>query len=127
MGWRSLSFKHLIKNTPDYQGTAVMNYADLNYKFTRIHEPIHLHPKRKINSKDSMSGSYLGPRFENLIVEKELISLKANFKKYSEDELIKITANELSKEKTNNSHVKYIKNRTISKNQQRKLKEMLFY
>ena len=56
--------------------------------------------KRKINSKDSMSGSYLGPRFENLIVEKELISLKANFKKYSEDELIKITANELSKEKT---------------------------
>ena len=54
LGWRSLSFKHLIKNTPDYQGTAVMNYADLNYKFTRIHEPIHLHPKRKINSKSSL-------------------------------------------------------------------------
>ena len=54
LGWRSLSFKHLIKNTPDYQGTAVMNYADLNYRYTRIHEPIHLHPVRKINSKSSL-------------------------------------------------------------------------
>ena len=54
LGWRSLNFKHLIKTTPDYQGTAVMNYADLNYKYTRIHEPIHLHPERKINSKSSL-------------------------------------------------------------------------
>ena len=54
LGWRSLNFKHLIKSTPDYQGTAVMNYADLNYKYTRIHEPIHLHPERKINSMASL-------------------------------------------------------------------------
>ena len=54
LGWRSLNFKHLIKSTPDYQGTAVMNYADLNYKYTRIHEPKHLHPERKINSKSSL-------------------------------------------------------------------------
>lgn len=54
LGWRSLNFKHLIKTTPDYQGTAVMNYADLNYKYTRIHEPIHLHPEKKINSKSSL-------------------------------------------------------------------------
>jgi UDP-galactopyranose mutase len=54
LGWRSLNFKHLIKSTPDYQGTAVMNYADLNYKYTRIHEPRHLHPERKINSKSSL-------------------------------------------------------------------------
>ncbi len=54
LGWRSLKFKHLVKNTPDYQGTAVMNYADLNYKYTRIHEPIHLHPERKINSESSL-------------------------------------------------------------------------
>ena len=54
LGWRSLNFKHLIKATPDYQGTAVMNYADLNYKYTRIHEPIHLHPERKINPKSTL-------------------------------------------------------------------------
>ena len=54
LGWRSLNFKHLIKTTPDYQGTAVMNYADLNYKYTRIHEPKHLHPEREINSKSSL-------------------------------------------------------------------------
>jgi inner membrane protein len=34
---------------------------------------------------------------------------------------------ELSKEKTNNSHVKYITNRTISKEKKKKFKEMLFY
>ena len=31
-----------------------MNYADLNHKYTRIHEPIHLHPERKINSKSTL-------------------------------------------------------------------------
>jgi inner membrane protein len=34
---------------------------------------------------------------------------------------------ELSKEKTNNSHVKYITNRIISKEKKKKFKEMLFY
>ena len=54
LGWRSLNFKHLVKTTSDYQGTAVMNYADLNYKYTRIHEPKHLHLNRKNNSKSSL-------------------------------------------------------------------------
>ena len=31
----------------DYQGTSVMNYADEEVPFTRIHEPKHLHPERK--------------------------------------------------------------------------------
>ena len=56
--------------------------------------------KRKINPKDSMEGSYLGPRFENSIIEKELVSLNADFKKNSEEELINILADELSREKT---------------------------
>ena len=56
--------------------------------------------KRVIDSTDSMKGSYLGPRFENATIEKELISLDANFKKYSNEELINILASELSKEKT---------------------------
>ena len=59
-----------------------------------------LNHKRKTNSDDSMNGSYLGPSYENTTVEKELLSLNANFKKYSEEELLKILASELSKEKT---------------------------
>ena len=59
-----------------------------------------LNQKRIVNPKDSMRGSYLGPKYENPIVEKELLSLKAIFKKYSENDLINILADELSKEKT---------------------------
>ena len=59
-----------------------------------------LNQKRKINSNDSMKGSYLGPRFQNSTIEKELVSLSADFKKYPEEELIRIIADELSKEKT---------------------------
>ena len=59
-----------------------------------------LNYKRKVNSGDSMRGSYLGPRLENTAIEKELLFLGANFKKNSEDELINILAIALSKEKT---------------------------
>ena len=45
--WRSLSFKKETKNIKDFQGTSVINYPDLKNKFTRIHEPKHLHPERK--------------------------------------------------------------------------------
>ena len=45
--WRSLVFKKQSKNIRDYQGSAVMNYPDLKDKYTRIHEPKHLHPERK--------------------------------------------------------------------------------
>ena len=45
--WRSLVFKKQNKNIKDYQGTAVINYPDLKDKYTRIHEPKHLHPERK--------------------------------------------------------------------------------
>ena len=46
--WRSLKFKKEILNIEDFQGNSVMNYPDLKNKFTRIHEPKHLHPERKI-------------------------------------------------------------------------------
>jgi len=29
-------------------------YNEKNYKYTRIHEPIHFHPKRKINPKSTL-------------------------------------------------------------------------
>ena len=59
-----------------------------------------LNQERKINSNDDMKGSYLGPRIANSTVEEELLSLNANFKRYSEIEIIDILSNELSNEKT---------------------------
>ncbi len=59
-----------------------------------------LNNERKISSSDSMRGAYLGPKFENSAIEKELISIGANFQKKSEEELLNILATELCKEKT---------------------------
>jgi len=36
----------------DYQGTAVMNYADAEIPYTRIHEFKHLHPERSCYGTD---------------------------------------------------------------------------
>ena len=47
-----------------------------------------------------MQGSYLGPCFNDDEVESSLKKLGATYKKLSEDDLLKITAEELSKEKT---------------------------
>jgi len=44
--WRSIVLQKETKDVEDYQGTAVMNYADTEVKYTRIHEPRHLHPER---------------------------------------------------------------------------------
>ena len=59
-----------------------------------------LDQKRRVNPNDSMNGSYLGPSFENSQIEHELRLMNVNFKKYNENDLIDILANELSKEKT---------------------------
>ena len=56
--------------------------------------------KPRIKFTDQMKGSFLGPKFENSSIEKELISLKANYKKYKINELISLTAKELANEKT---------------------------
>jgi UDP-galactopyranose mutase len=47
LGWRTLDLQ--VERLPirDFQGTAVMNYADLDVDFTRIHEFKHYHPERK--------------------------------------------------------------------------------
>ena len=47
-----------------------------------------------------MKGSYLGPKFENDFIEQKLKLLKANYKQYSREEIISLTAKELSNEKT---------------------------
>ncbi|NJD38925.1 MAG: UDP-galactopyranose mutase [Geobacter sp.] len=46
LGWRTLRFEHEVVKVGDYQGTTVMNYADSDVPFTRIHEFRHYHPER---------------------------------------------------------------------------------
>ena len=47
LGWRTLDFEFMTLDTSDFQSTAVMNYADLDVPWTRIHEFKHLHPERR--------------------------------------------------------------------------------
>ncbi len=56
--WRSLEFKKQIMNVKDFQGTSVMNYPELKNKFTRIHEPRHLHPERNYGEKTLIIKEY---------------------------------------------------------------------
>ncbi len=46
LGWRTLDFIEERIPVIDYQGTSVVNYADEDVNFTRIHEFKHLHPER---------------------------------------------------------------------------------
>ena len=46
LGWRTLDFDLEVLDTADFQGTPVMNYADEDVPFTRIHEFRHFHPER---------------------------------------------------------------------------------
>ena len=49
--WRSVKFKKKVLNKKDYQGTSVINYPEKKIKFTRIHEPRHLHSDRNYKDK----------------------------------------------------------------------------
>jgi UDP-galactopyranose mutase len=68
--WRSLEFKkEIVNDVNDFQGTSVINYPEKRYKFTRIHEPKHLHLERKYNSKSTLiikeysNGNYREPYY----------------------------------------------------------------
>ncbi len=56
--------------------------------------------KPRVEFKDKMKGSYLGPKYENDQIERKLKDLKANYKRYTRNEVIFLTAKELAKEKT---------------------------
>jgi UDP-galactopyranose mutase len=47
LGWRTLDFEREVAEMRDFQGTAVMNYANKDVAFTRIHEFRHLHLERR--------------------------------------------------------------------------------
>ncbi|GAA4234904.1 UDP-galactopyranose mutase [Actinomadura meridiana] len=46
LGWRTLDFETEVVPTGDFQGTPVMNYADEDVPYTRVHEFRHFHPER---------------------------------------------------------------------------------
>lgn len=50
--YRTLRFEREVHPYEDFQGTSVMNYADIDVPYTRIHEPRHLHPERDDYPKD---------------------------------------------------------------------------
>jgi UDP-galactopyranose mutase len=50
LGWRTLDFEPEVVATGDFQGTPVMNYADEDVPYTRIHEFRHFHPEREYPS-----------------------------------------------------------------------------
>jgi UDP-galactopyranose mutase len=52
LGWRTLDFELEVLGTGDFQGTPVMNYADADVPFTRIHEFRHFHPERDWYPRD---------------------------------------------------------------------------
>jgi carbamoyltransferase len=56
--------------------------------------------ERSFTHKDEMQGSYLGPSFNDTEIEKSLTELGAIHTKFSEKDLLRITAQALSKEKT---------------------------
>ena len=68
--------------------------AALAYWHNELNKP------RDINKQDSMSGSYLGPSFDNKFIESKLNKLKATYKKFSDNDLIKEVALQLSNQKT---------------------------
>ncbi|WP_243790874.1 UDP-galactopyranose mutase [Saccharopolyspora gloriosae] len=47
LSWRTLDFEPEVVATGDYQGAPVMNYADEEVPYTRIHEFRHFHPERE--------------------------------------------------------------------------------
>ena len=56
--------------------------------------------KRIESNKDQMKGSYLGPSFDESEIAKVLTSLGANFKKYSENDLLNKISKDISEGKT---------------------------
>ncbi len=46
LGWRTIDLEQEVLDVGDFQGTSVMNYADLDVPYTRIHEFRHFHPER---------------------------------------------------------------------------------
>jgi len=49
LNWRTIDLEMETLDVEDFQGNSVINFPELQYKFTRIHEFKHLHPERMEN------------------------------------------------------------------------------
>src|SRR5262249_4514095 len=54
LSWRTLDSEREVLPVDDFQGTPVMNYADKEIPFTRIHEFRHLHPERTYTTEKTV-------------------------------------------------------------------------
>lgn len=54
LNWRTLKFEKQVLDVEDYQGTSVMNFADVSVPYTRQHEPRHLHPERSYTQEKTL-------------------------------------------------------------------------
>lgn len=52
LSWRTVDLTVSVEQVGDFQGTSVMNYADEDVPYTRIHEFRHFHPERDWYPKD---------------------------------------------------------------------------
>lgn len=52
LGWRTIDFERDVMHLRDYQGTSIINYADVDTPYTRIHEYRHFHPERDYYPRD---------------------------------------------------------------------------
>ncbi|QNA43860.1 UDP-galactopyranose mutase [Lacibacter sediminis] len=83
LNWRTLQFEKQVVGVEDYQGTSVMNFADVAVPYTRQHEPRHLHPERSYTKEktivfteyskadDGSEPFYPIPNAENIALAKE--------------------------------------------------------
>ena len=118
---RSLAEEYKIKNLCLAGGVALNCVANGKILKEKIFENIWIQPaagdaggslgaalaywhrdlkKPRNDYKDQMNGSYLGPKFNDEEIEKKLENLNANYKKLSEEEIIKLTAKGLADNKT---------------------------
>ncbi len=58
LGWRTLDFETESLDEDDHQGTAVLNYADTDVPYTRVHEFKHLHPERHHDGRTTIMREY---------------------------------------------------------------------
>lgn len=68
LSWRSLKLDKEVVNVHDFQGCPVMNYNDLEPKFTRIHEFKHFHPER---TDDVVKWPGYAPDYKKTVIVRE--------------------------------------------------------
>ncbi len=54
LGWRTVDFEYETVETADFQGAAIVNYADLDAPFTRILEFRHFNPERNYRTDQTI-------------------------------------------------------------------------